>query len=145
MLQRGVNQLLAVRRIHLERPGHGAKLQKRPTRPKVRIRVAKRRTVLPEVAVQRAREALERHAKVLVQTLEDDGRQRRLRQLRFLLVGAGRAVQEARVALQHAVHAPDEKVKLFVVEAVVAVQLFLGGWNETWIRNAGSIRGQRLV
>lgn len=143
--KRSLEQLIAPRRIDLERSRHWFKLQEwtateidhkinvqiwlrpalySPSRPKVRVRVAERRAKLPEIAVHRTGEALERHAEVPLQTLEDADGQRGLRDLRLL--GDVRQIAEKRlVAAQHAPDARNKEIELFVVVAIVAIELFL--------------------
>lgn len=124
MLQRGIDQLFAVGWIHLERSGNGFELQERSPRAKVGIRIAEGRTVLSEVAIQGARKAFERHTEVLMKTLENHSWKGGLGELRLLLVRTHIA-QKRRVPLQHAVDSSNEEIKLFIVETVIPIQLFL--------------------
>ena len=99
-----------------------------PSRSEVGVDVREGGAVLPEVAVERRREALERDPKVPVEALHDGARQPEV-------VGAavggrrgggrGRGPEVGRVAAEEHPHAGQEVVELPVVGAAVAVQLLL--------------------
>lgn len=120
MIDHRFHELLAVRRICLERPADRPEVQERPPRAEVRVCVGECRAVLPEVTVEGRSETLERHAERSLEAFEDRDRQGHLGGLRVALVDP-----EIRlVALQHAPHAWQKHFELFVVEAVVSVQVF---------------------
>lgn len=93
-----------------------------PSWTEIRVGIAKSRTKLAEVAVERTREALEGDPEVHVEAVEHWCRDRCLRLL-GLLLHRWVIAQERWVALQHAVDARDEQWE--VVIAVVAVKLLL--------------------
>lgn len=91
-----------------------------PSRSEIRVCIRKGGTVLSEVAIERAGEALEGDAEGAVQAVEHGHRQRHLRQMR-LRAGA----HPRRVPPQHAPHPRQELLELFVVQAAVPVKALL--------------------
>lgn len=100
-----------------------------PTGSEIGICIGKGGTVLTEVAVERAREALESNAKTTVQALKHRYRQRHLRELRL----AARA-HPRRVPTQDAPHTRQKLLELLIVEAAVPVKALLQ-WNISILHN----------
>lgn len=81
---------------------------------------------MSEVAIQRTREALEGDSEAPVQALQHGHGQRHLRHVRVRPRPRSRArARPCRVPPQHAPHAREELLELFVVETTVSVEMFL--------------------